>query len=121
MLVDIEAPDDNFAGAFHHEPSKDVDERRLAGPVGSEESEDLPARNLEADIVQRNLPARISLRQVLDADRRLLHAEAAHKRGSRQRQVNAPFTLSARMTLRLTLYVQRHDQWELRPSDVGGA
>ena len=53
----------DLAAGLHDQPREDVDQRRLARTVGTEQPENLPARNVEADLVQRLLAARIGLRQ----------------------------------------------------------
>ena len=57
---------------FGDQPGEDVDQRRLAGAVGAEQPEDLPARHVEADVVERELGraplAGIGLGQGFDAD-----------------------------------------------------
>ena len=72
VLVDVEAPDGRPAAAFADQPGEDVDQRRLAGAVGAEQPEDLAARHVEADVVERQLAlaalARIGLRQRFDSD-----------------------------------------------------
>ena len=54
------------------QPGEDVDQRRLARAVGAEQAEDLAARHIEADPVERALRlgalGPIGLAQVLDAD-----------------------------------------------------
>ena len=62
MLVDVEAPDDRFAAALHHQPGQDVDQRRFGMPLGPSRP-NLSARNIEADIVKRALPAGIGFRE----------------------------------------------------------
>src|SRR5678815_1357346 len=68
MLVDVKAPDARLAATLHDEAGEDVDQRRLAGAVRAEQAEDLAARNVEADAVQRALSACIGLAQRFDAD-----------------------------------------------------
>ena len=57
MLVDVEAPDRHLAAGLHDQAGEDVDQRRLARAVGAEQAEDLPARHVEADVVERALAA----------------------------------------------------------------
>src|SRR5437868_5097396 len=59
MLVDVEAPDIHRAASLHDQSGKDVDQRRFARAVGPEQAEDLAARHVEADVVQRLLAALI--------------------------------------------------------------
>jgi hypothetical protein len=61
VLVDVETPDVHLAAGLHDEPGKDVDEGRLARAIGAEKAENLAARDVEADVVQRTLPALIGL------------------------------------------------------------
>ncbi len=77
VLVDVEAPDRDRAAGLVDQPGEDVDQRRLARAVGAEQAEDLPARHVEADVVQRPLAAGIGLGQLFDADCGLGHAQRA--------------------------------------------
>ena len=61
MLVEIETPDRDIAARLDDQAREDVDQRRLAGAVRPEEPEDLPARYVEADLVERKLAAGIGL------------------------------------------------------------
>ena len=61
---------------LHDQPGEDVDQGRLARAIGAEKPEDLPARNVEADVVERQLAALVGLRQRFDADRGLVHKRA---------------------------------------------
>ena len=54
------------AAGLVHQPGEDVDQRRLARAVGAEQAEDLAARHVEADPVERALAARIGFFEVLD-------------------------------------------------------
>ena len=72
MLVDVEAPDVDLAAGLHDQSGEDVDQGRLARAVGAEQPENLPARNVEADVVERALAALVGLRQRFDADRGLV-------------------------------------------------
>ena len=67
--VDVEPPDRCAAARLVDEARQDVDERRLARAVGAEQAEDLPARHVEGDVVERALAACIGLAQSVDADR----------------------------------------------------
>src|SRR3546814_9451966 len=69
MLVDVEAPDRGGAAALVNEAGEDVDQGRLAGAVRAEQAENLSARNVEADPVQRALAAGVGFLKVVDADR----------------------------------------------------
>src|SRR3546814_18977957 len=69
MLVDVEAPDRGGAAALVNEAGEDVDQGRLAGAVRAEQAENLSARNVEADPVQRALAAGIGFLKVVAADR----------------------------------------------------
>jgi hypothetical protein len=77
MLVDVEAPDGGGAAGLVHEPREDVDHRRLAGPVGPEQPENLPARHVDADPVQCALAAGISLLEIVDGDGGVDHGASA--------------------------------------------
>ena len=94
---------------FGDQPGEDVDQRRLARAIGPEQAEDLPARHVEADIVERALGP--PWRRSCDRDSMRIAGSAAHapqRIGARpiatSRMVNAPFTLTARVILTLTLY-----------------
>jgi hypothetical protein len=50
------------AAGLHDQPGEDVDQGRLARAVGAEQPEDLAARHVEADLVERALAAGIGLR-----------------------------------------------------------
>ena len=71
---------------LHDQPGEDVDQGRLARAVGAEQPENLAARDVEADIVQRELAAGIGFGQRFDADGGLVHGAARHRSGSNQRQ-----------------------------------
>ena len=64
------------AAGLVDQPGEDVDQRRLAGAVGAEQPEDLAARHVEADAVERALAARIGLLQVADRDGGFGHGAA---------------------------------------------
>ena len=49
LLIDVEPVDQRGALARRQQRAEHPDRRRLAGPVGAEEPEDLPARNGEVD------------------------------------------------------------------------
>ncbi len=93
--------------ALHDQSGEDVDEGRLACAVGAEQAEDLAARNVEADIVERELPAGVGLRKRVDPDRGgSVHIRPHSGEGARRTseaklaRLNAPFTLSVRRILR---------------------
>src|SRR6266404_3990293 len=86
VLIDVETPDRHLAAGLDDEACKDVDQGRLARAIGPEKPEDLPAWNVEADVIERELSAGISLRQRFDADRGLVHDGSAHKSGTSTRQ-----------------------------------
>ena len=71
MLVDIEAPPSRARG-LDHKSRKDVDQRRLARAIGTQQPENLAARNVEADMVERALGRRaladIGLGEGVDPD-----------------------------------------------------
>ena len=48
------------------QPGRAVDQRRLAGPVGPQQPEELPRRDIERDAAQRLDPGRVALGQILD-------------------------------------------------------
>ena len=104
------------------QPGEDVDQRRLARAVGAEQPENLAARDVEADIVQRELAAGIGLGQRFDADGGLVHGAARHRSGANQRQafkVNAPFTLIVTVIFKLTEYLpRRHDRPHSSPAEL---
>src|SRR3954469_15242704 len=90
MLVDAEAPDRDFAAGLYDEPGEDVDQGRLARAIRPQQPEDLAARNVEADLVERWLGlsplGRIGLRQGFDADCGLVHGAPGHRSGICPRQ-----------------------------------
>ena len=73
MRVDVEAPDAGMTLGLVDQPGQDVDQRGLARAIGAEQAEDLAARHIEADPVQRALAARIGFAQSVDRDGRLRH------------------------------------------------
>src|SRR5215213_8530924 len=112
VLVNVEAPDDRLAAGLHDHARQYVDQGRLAGAIRAEQAEDLPARHVEADLVERAFRRHalgdIGLAQGFDADRGfgLAHGADSDSRASRNRQrpmVNAAFTLPHRVILTLTL------------------
>ena len=76
----------DLAAGLHHQPGEDVDQGRLARAVGAEQAEDLPARHVEADLVERQLGSApcggIGLRRGFDADRGLVHGASRHRGGT---------------------------------------
>src|SRR5690606_34971979 len=73
IAVDVEAPDARAAARLVDEPREDVDQRRLARTVRPEQPENLPARHVEADIVERPLAAGIGFGDGVDADGGFTH------------------------------------------------
>src|SRR6185436_7822149 len=67
LALDVIAVDGGLAAAGHEQPAQDADERRLARAVRAEEAEDLAARHLQRDVVERADLAEV-LRHVLDVD-----------------------------------------------------
>jgi hypothetical protein len=81
MDVDVEVPDLRAARGLDHEAGEDVDERRLAGAVGTQQAEDRAARHRKLDAVQRFFgwraaAAGVDLAQRLDLDRERRRAVA---------------------------------------------
>ena len=66
------------AGRGREEARQHPDRRRLSGPVRAEESEDLPARNVEADAVDRREVAEAP-RQGADGDGGVAHASSLRR------------------------------------------
>src|SRR5262249_43241090 len=98
--------------ALHHQPGQDVDQRRLARAIGAEQPENLPARNVEAYLVQRALGRaalrHIGLAQLGNADRRLGRAghadsHSAAPRHAKANAANQQFTLIDMAKAPLTL------------------
>ena len=58
LPVDVAAPDPRFAAGLVDQTSQDIDQRRFAGPVGTEQAEQRPARDREVDAFQRFLGRR---------------------------------------------------------------
>jgi hypothetical protein len=52
MPVDVEAPDRGAAASLVDQPGEDIDERRLARAVGTEQAENRPARDGEGYVGQ---------------------------------------------------------------------
>src|SRR5690554_1649617 len=63
----VETQDADLAVVGRTQPREALDRRRLARPVGAEDPEDLPAADLEGDVVDGDLGA-VGLAQVLDGD-----------------------------------------------------
>ncbi len=55
ILVEIDAPDRDLARGFDHQLGHDVDQGGLAGAVRAEQAENLATRDVEIDMVQRQL------------------------------------------------------------------
>src|SRR5690606_18686362 len=53
-----------------HDAAHDADQRGLAGPVWTEQREDLPAADVEVDVLQRLEAARVAFRESADFDDR---------------------------------------------------
>jgi len=51
------------------QPGRAVDQGRLAGPVGSEQAEEVTGSDLQRDVLERLGPRRIALDEVLDGER----------------------------------------------------
>jgi hypothetical protein len=68
------------AGGRVDDAADDADQRRLAGPVGAEEREDLAAPDLQIDILERLEAGGVGLREIRDRDDGL-HESAKHERG----------------------------------------
>ena len=73
-VVDIETPDAGAAAGLAHHAGQYVDQRRLAGAIGSEKPEDRAAWHVKADIIQRQLAAGVGFREILDRDCCICHA-----------------------------------------------
>ena len=67
VALDVEAVDGGVAAGRDEEAAEDADERRLAGAVRAEEAEDLAARDLQRDAVERADGAEV-LGDVLNVD-----------------------------------------------------
>jgi hypothetical protein len=72
-----------------HQARKDVDHRRLAGPVRAEQPEDLPLRHFQAHALQRSFAALVGLLEVADRDGGCGHAPA-HSRWRPQPSIVQP-------------------------------
>src|SRR4030095_2603124 len=112
VLLNVEAPYFGAAARLHHQPGENVDQCRLARAVGAEQPEDLSARNVEADFVERALglgfPGLIGLAQFGDADRgfgRAVHGDSHSdaRAGAKAGLVNEAFTLLIILFFQLTL------------------
>ena len=96
---------DRAAGRLR-QPGRAVDQRRLAGPVGAEQAEELARLDLERDAAQRLHPGRVALDQILDMQGRLRHGDKPRGRprsavpGGRPTQRAA--RLSSRFITRMT-------------------
>src|SRR5207244_3889139 len=62
------AADLHLASARPHETAGDLDERRLPGPVRTEQPDELPLLDVEIDRAQRHDPS-VSLAQAADGER----------------------------------------------------
>src|SRR5947199_230073 len=67
VALDVEAVDGGVAAGRDEKAAEDADERRLAGAVRTEEAEDLAARDLQRDAVERTNGAEV-LADVLDVN-----------------------------------------------------
>src|SRR2546422_7665772 len=77
IALDIEARDVDGAARLREERRDDPDDRRLSGPVGPEETEELALAHGEADVVDGLdlllAAAPVDLDEVTDIDHRVLH------------------------------------------------
>src|SRR5690606_1721112 len=67
--ANVDAPQRGRAAARAHDRQQDLDQRRLAGPVGPEQAEAAALRHLEVDAAQRRDPALVGLAEVDGLDR----------------------------------------------------
>ena len=74
FFADVVTVDGDRAAARVDDAADDVDQRRLAGAVRAEQTENLAAPDLEIRVLQRLEAGRIGLRQILDRDDRLHEA-----------------------------------------------
>src|SRR5205814_1985053 len=82
VALDVEAVDGGVAAGRDEETAEDADERRLAGAVRAEETEDLAARDLQRDAVERADGAEV-LADVLDVDADVAVGRRGVPRGAR--------------------------------------
>src|SRR6185436_815770 len=67
FTLDVESVDRRVAFGRREQAAEDADQRRLAGSVRAEESEDLALRHFERDVVERAERAEV-FRHVIDID-----------------------------------------------------
>src|SRR5205085_1238776 len=67
IFLDVVAVDGRVAFRRHEQAAEDADERRFAGAVRTEQTEDFAARNLQRDVVERAKRAEV-FRDVLHVD-----------------------------------------------------
>src|SRR3546814_8210665 len=82
--VDVEAPDARRPARLVDETREDIDQRRLARAVRAEQTENLAARHVETDIVERLLAAGIECRDGVDADGGFTHGRLHRDRKSKR-------------------------------------
>src|SRR5205823_2090655 len=71
VLADVDAPHQRLAVVGAAEALEDLNRRRLAGPVGTEQSEDLSLLDAEGDAIDRH-EAPVPLTQPLNDDRKAI-------------------------------------------------
>ena len=70
VLNDVVAIDRHGALRRLQDAANDADQRGLAGAVGAEQGEDLPAPDVEIDSVESLKSGRVSLREILNGNDR---------------------------------------------------
>ena len=65
---DVEAIDPHATATGIDDPADDADQRGFARPVGPEQGKDLALVDLQIDLLERWMPRRVGLGEVLDGD-----------------------------------------------------